>query len=163
MGASGDLAPLSHLALGLMGEGLMWDVSSGKFANAADILKANGLKPIRLAAKEGLALINGTQLICVLGAEALYRAKNISILAETVTAMSLEALKGSVVAFDPAIHNARPHTGQILSAQRMRALLNAEKTHSEISDSHKFCGEVQDAYTLRCSPQGLDCLILKFG
>lgn len=94
LGASGDLAPLSHLALGLMGEGKMWNPDTNTLGNALDILSAHGLEPIKLGAKEGLALINGTQLICSLGAEALYRAKNLSIIAETVTALSLEALKG---------------------------------------------------------------------
>lgn len=88
------MAPLSHLALGLMGEGLMWNPENNVLGDAKDILAAHGLEPIKLGAKEGLALINGTQLICSLGAEALYRAKNLSIIAETVTAMSLEALKG---------------------------------------------------------------------
>jgi len=164
LGASGDLAPLSHLALGLMGEGKMWNPDTNTLGNALDILSAHGLEPIKLGAKEGLALINGTQLICSLGAEALYRAKNLSIIAETVTALSLEALKGTVVAFDPAIHNARPHPGQLLSAKRMRSLLHSEKHPSEIAVSHKNCGEVQDAYTLRCSPQvhGISHDIIKF-
>jgi len=152
VGASGDLAPLSHLALGLMGEGKMWDRKLG-IGEAKDILKANQLKPLELDAKEGLALINGTQFITSLGAEAVSRAENISIVADVAGALTLEALKGTVVAYSALIHNERPHNGQLQCAKRMRELLHTDQHPSEIYISHTNCGVVQDSYTLRCIPQ----------
>eukprot|EP00928_Gymnodinium_smaydae_P092464 TRINITY_DN76347_c0_g1_i1.p1 TRINITY_DN76347_c0_g1~~TRINITY_DN76347_c0_g1_i1.p1 ORF type:complete len:596 (+),score=89.34 TRINITY_DN76347_c0_g1_i1:56-1843(+) len=150
VGASGDLAPLSHLALGLMGEGKMWDPKTGKIAEASKVLAANGLKPIVLAAKEGLALINGTQLITSLGAEAVERSANVARCADVACAMSLEVLKGTSNAFHPAIHASRPHPGQQTTASRLRALL---LPRSQVFVSHKYKGKVQDAYCLRCAPQ----------
>ena len=152
VGASGDLAPLSHLALGLLGEGRMWSPRSG-WADARFVLAANNLTPLRLEAKEGLALINGTQLICSLGCEALYRAEAIARQADIIAALTLEMNKGTTRAFDSDIHAARPHNGQQAVAQRFRALLHNPCFTSEIAESHRFCKKVQDAYTLRCCPQ----------
>ncbi|XP_071499402.1 histidine ammonia-lyase-like [Diadema antillarum] len=152
VGASGDLAPLSHLALGLMGEGKMWSPKSG-YAEAKDVLKAHGLTPIELGPKEGLALINGTQMITALGAEAVERAYLIARQADVVAALTLEVLKGTTTAFDSCIHRTRPHKGQGNVARRFKSLLHSEIHPSEISVSHRFCDRVQDAYTLRCCPQ----------
>ncbi|KAG8439607.1 hypothetical protein GDO86_005695 [Hymenochirus boettgeri] len=152
VGASGDLAPLSHLALGLIGEGKMWSPKSG-WADAKYVLQAHGLKPVSLKPKEGLALINGTQLITSLGCEAIERANAIAKQADIVAALTLEVLKGTVKAFDADIHAARPHPGQKEVAFRFRSLLDSHHHPSEIAESHKFCDKVQDAYTLRCCPQ----------
>jgi histidine ammonia-lyase len=153
LGASGDLAPLAHLALGLTGEGDMWDEAAGEWARASDILQKNGLEPLQLEAKEGLALINGTQMITSLGAEALLRAERLAVVADIVASLSLEALRGTVVAMDPDIHRARPHVGQGVSAARFRALLNSNAYPSQVCAAHSNCGKVQDSYTLRCAPQ----------
>lgn len=150
VGASGDLAPLSHLALGMMGEGDMWDPSTGKIGFAGDILKKHSLSAVQLIAKEGLALINGTQLITALGSEALVRAKNACKVADICCALTLEVLKGTASAFHPKIHESRPHIGQNTVASRLRALL---KGPSEVFLSHNYKGRVQDAYSLRCAPQ----------
>ncbi|CAL1594998.1 unnamed protein product [Knipowitschia caucasica] len=152
VGASGDLAPLSHLALGLMGEGRMWSPKSG-WADAKFVLEAHGLKPISLKPKEGLALINGTQMITSLGAEAVERAQAIAQQADIVAALTLEVLKGTTKAFDSDIHALRPHPGQIEVASRFRSLLDSDHHPSEIAESHRFCDHVQDAYTMRCCPQ----------
>lgn len=153
VGASGDLAPLAHLALGLMGEGKMWNPSSQTHQDAIKVLEEHNLQCVHLRAKEGLALINGTQLITALGAEAIYRAANAACTADIVSAMTVEALKGTVVAFDPRIHMVRPHTGQGLVAKRIRALLHSDAHPSAIAVDHRDCGKVQDSYTLRCTPQ----------
>eukprot|EP01116_Phalansterium_solitarium_P002158 TRINITY_DN12029_c0_g1_i1.p1 TRINITY_DN12029_c0_g1~~TRINITY_DN12029_c0_g1_i1.p1 ORF type:complete len:550 (-),score=174.83 TRINITY_DN12029_c0_g1_i1:175-1824(-) len=153
VGASGDLAPLAHLALGLMGEGKMWNPQTRTWADAKDVLAAHGLRPLVLGAKEGLALINGTQFIVTFGAEALHRAANVAVVADVAAALSLEALKGTVVAFDEAIHRERAHSGQQFVAKRLRSLLHTADNPSEIAVSHKDCGVVQDSYTLRCVPQ----------
>ncbi|XP_054476139.1 histidine ammonia-lyase [Anoplopoma fimbria] len=152
VGASGDLAPLSHLALGLMGEGKMWSPKSG-WADAKYVLEAHGLKPISLKPKEGLALINGTQMITSLGAEAVERAQAIARQADIIAALTLEVLKGTTKAFDSDIHRLRPHPGQIEVAQRFRSLLDSDHHPSQIAESHRFCDRVQDAYTMRCCPQ----------
>uniref|UniRef100_A0AAQ6ARU4 Histidine ammonia-lyase n=1 Tax=Amphiprion ocellaris TaxID=80972 RepID=A0AAQ6ARU4_AMPOC len=152
VGASGDLAPLSHLALGLMGEGKMWSPKSG-WADAKYVLEAHGLKPITLKPKEGLALINGTQMITSLGAEAVERAQAIARQADIIAALTLEVLKGTTKAFDSDIHSLRPHPGQIEVAQRFRSLLDSDHHPSQIAESHRFCDRVQDAYTMRCCPQ----------
>lgn len=152
VGASGDLAPLSHLALGLLGEGQMWSPKSG-WADANLVLKAHGLEPLKLGPKEGLALINGTQLITSLGAEAVERSRLIAKQADIIAAMSLEVLKGTTRAFDSLIHKVRPHLGQRRVAERLRSLLHSKVHPSEIAESHRFCNRVQDAYTLRCCPQ----------
>lgn len=152
VGASGDLAPLSHLALGMLGEGKMWSRRTG-WADAKYCLESNGLEPIKLGAKEGLALINGTQLITALGAEAVDRCELIAKQADVVAALSLEVLKGTSRAFDSDIHQLRPHPGQINVARRLRSLLHSQAYPSAIAESHRFCNRVQDAYTLRCCPQ----------
>ncbi|GAB9469176.1 Histidine ammonia-lyase [Globisporangium polare] len=158
VGASGDLAPLAHLALGMMGEGEMWNkiVTNGvtrfEIADAADVLAKNGLRPVQLSAKEGLAMINGTQLITCIGAEAVVRAENAAKCADIAVSLSLEVLMGTVNAFHPRIHEVRPHAGQQLVAARIRTLLQADQP-SELFRSHNYVGKVQDAYTLRCAPQ----------
>ncbi len=148
VGASGDLAPLAHMALLLVGEGLAWDC--GKHVAGGEALKKAGLEPIRLQPKEGLALINGTQLITSLGNLAVARLRKLLPLADEIAALSLEALHGTSAAYDARIHNARPHPGQIEVAAHMRDLLAEE---SEIQESHRDCTRVQDAYSLRCLPQ----------
>jgi histidine ammonia-lyase len=148
VGASGDLAPLSHLALVLLGEGEA--VVSGARMSGADALAAAGLEPLRLEAKEGLALNNGTQVMTGIGILALLDAERAVEISEVAGAMSLEGLRGTPVAFDERIHNARPQSGQMTSASRLRALLQS----SEIRDSHLHDDpRVQDAYSLRCMPQ----------
>ncbi|XP_046542970.1 histidine ammonia-lyase-like [Haliotis rubra] len=152
VGASGDLAPLSHLALGMMGEGKMWSPKSG-WADAKYVLESHNLTPIKPKPKEGLAMINGTQLITSLGVEASERSESITRQADIVAAMTLEVLKGSTRAFDSNIQKVRPHKGQGLVARRLRSLLHSETHPSQIAESHRFCDRVQDAYTLRCCPQ----------
>lgn len=148
VGASGDLAPLAHVALLLVGEGLAW--SERGPVPGGEALAAAGLEPLVLEAKEGLALINGTQLITALGCLAVAELRRLVPLAEEVAALSLEALRGSRAAFDPRIHEARPHPGQLASAARLREVLGET---SAIADSHRDCHRVQDAYSLRCIPQ----------
>jgi len=148
VGASGDLAPLAHMALLLVGEGEAWD-GAAVIPGGQALAKA-GLLPITLEAKEGLALINGTQVITALGNLAVARLLDLVPLADEIAALSLEALQGTRAAFDPRIHLARPHPGQIQVAAHMREILGAT---SEISESHRDCHRVQDAYSLRCLPQ----------
>jgi histidine ammonia-lyase len=148
VGASGDLAPLAHMALLLVGEGLAWQEDAQ--VPGADALKGAGLQPIKLQAKEGLALINGTQFITSLGCLALARLQHLIPLADEIAALSLEGLRGSRAAFDPRIHASRPHPGQLDVATHLRGLLGER---SEISESHRDCHRVQDAYSLRCIPQ----------
>ncbi|VDP01709.1 unnamed protein product [Heligmosomoides polygyrus] len=152
VGCSGDLAPLAHLALGLLGEGKMWSPSTG-WEDAAIVLKKHNLTPLELGPKEGLALINGTQMVTALGAYAVERAHNVARQADVIAALSLDVLKGTTRAFDPDIHRIRPHKGQILSARRLRSLLHSDANPSQIAESHRNCNKVQDAYTLRCVPQ----------
>ncbi|XP_064086964.1 histidine ammonia-lyase-like isoform X2 [Macrobrachium nipponense] len=152
VGASGDLAPLSHLALGILGEGKMWSPETG-WGDAKYVLEAHGLTPAVLGPKEGIALINGTQLITSITAEALERAEAIARQADVVAALTLEVLKGTSKAFDSDVHKLRPHKGQNEVARRLRALLHSDTYPSEIAESHRFCNRVQDAYTLRCCPQ----------
>ncbi len=150
VGASGDLAPLSHIALTLMGEG---DVLAPEgLRPAADALRAAGLEPLRLAPKEGLAFINGTQAQTALLALLVHDASVLWRTAVGAAAMSLEALRGTPAPLDPRIHEARPHPGQLAAARLMRELLEA----SEIRESHRENDpRVQDAYSLRCAPQVL--------
>ena len=148
VGASGDLAPLAHMALLLVGEGLAWE--GDEHIPGGEALRKAGLAPITLQPKEGLALINGTQLITSLGNLAVARLRELIPLADEVAALSLEALRGTRAAFDPRIHEARPHPGQIEAAAHMREILGLT---SEIAESHKDCARVQDAYSLRCLPQ----------
>lgn len=152
VGCSGDLCPLAHLALGLLGEGKMWSPTTG-WQPADVVLKKNNLEPLDLGPKEGLALINGTQMVTALGAYTLERAHNIARQADVIAALSLDVLKGTTRAYDPDIHRIRPHRGQNLSALRLRALLHSEANPSQIAESHRNCRKVQDAYTLRCVPQ----------
>jgi len=148
VGASGDLAPLSHLALVLIGEGQA--EIGGEVVDGAEALRRAGVEPLRLQAKEGLALNNGTQVMAGVGALALIGAERAVETAEVAGAMSLEALRGTPDAFHPAIMRARPHPGQAASAERLRALL----AESEIRESHRHGDpRVQDAYSLRCMPQ----------
>jgi len=147
VGASGDLAPLAHLARGVMGEG---DVElRGKVVPAREALAAVGLAPAVFEAKEGLALINGTQLTTAVGGLALARLLSLLKAADLVTALTIDVLKGTDAAFDPRIHAARPHAGQADSAANLRALLAG----SPLRESHRGCEVVQDAYALRCAPQ----------
>jgi len=148
VGASGDLAPLAHMALLLVGEGLAWD-GTAHIPGGKALAKA-GLKPITLEPKEGLALINGTQLITALGNLAVARLMDLVPLADEIAALSLEALRGTRAPYDPRIHQARPHPGQIQVAAHMLEILGET---SEIAESHKDCTRVQDAYSLRCIPQ----------
>ena len=148
VGASGDLAPLAHMALLLVGEGLAWSAAGP--IPGAQALAAAGLKPVTLQPKEGLALINGTQMITALGNLAVARLRKLLPLADEIAALSLEALRGTRAAYDPRIHQARPHPGQIEVAAHMREILGET---SEIAESHKHCNRVQDAYSLRCLPQ----------
>jgi len=148
VGASGDLAPLAHLALVVIGEGEA-EVGGRRLAGA-EALAAAGLEPIELQAKEGLALLNGTQLMAALGALAASDAWRLVIAADVVGAMSLEAMLGTASAFDEALIGARPHPGQIASAARLRELL----ADSEIGASHRSSPHrLQDPYSLRCMPQ----------
>jgi histidine ammonia-lyase len=147
VGASGDLAPLAHLALPLVGEGEAW-VDGNRMAGAA-ALAAAGLEPIVLEAKEGLSLVNGTQFMAAFGALALARARRLAKTADIACAMSVEALQGSRTSFLPQIHASRPLRGQIDSAANVLELLE----DSAIIESHRWCDKVQDAYSLRCAPQ----------
>ncbi|AKT38498.1 histidine ammonia-lyase [Chondromyces crocatus] len=147
VGASGDLAPLAHLALTLIGEGEARH--EGTLLQASEALARAGLTPVELVAKEGLALINGTQYMTALGALAVSEAADLCALADVAGAMSLEALMGSRRPFDERLMHVRPHPGQATVARNLRALL----TESEIMTSHAGCARVQDAYSLRCMPQ----------
>ncbi len=147
VGASGDLAPLAHLSLVLTGRGEAF--YRGKRVSGRTALSKCGLDPLTLEAGEGLALVNGTQVMTAIGALALHDAVRLGKNADIVAAMSLEVLMGSRTEFDPRIHRARPHPGQAAVADN---LLRITK-ESEIISSHKDCGRIQDAYTLRCSPQ----------
>jgi histidine ammonia-lyase len=147
VGASGDLAPLAHLALTLIGEGEAF--LQGKRLNSKDALQQAGLAPLVLEAKEAISLINGTQGMLAVGTLALLAAETLADSADLISAMSLDALKRTDVAFDERIHLARPHAGQVHVAAKLRRLL----VGSKIRESHKECGRVQDAYSLRCIPQ----------
>ena len=148
VGASGDLAPLAHLALVVIGEGEAF--YRGERMSGDEALRHAGLVPLQLAAKEGLALLNGTQAMTAVGALAIARARRLVQLADVAGAMSLDSLKGTPAAFDARIHDARPHAGQIAAAAHLVALLEG----SEIRESHReHCSRVQDAYCLRCMPQ----------
>lgn len=147
VGASGDLAPLAHLALVLMGEGEA--TFGGQKMSGGEALERAGLHPVVLAAKEGLALINGTQYMAALGTLAVRDALGLCTLADVAGAMSLEANKGTKRPFDERLMVVRPHPGQAACAENLRALLDG----SEIMQSHEGCPRVQDAYSLRCMPQ----------
>jgi histidine ammonia-lyase len=147
VGASGDLAPLAHLFLPLIGLGEV--VYKGTTHKAKDVLNIFQLSPVKLGPKEGLALINGTQFILSFAVKAVQRMHNCLEAADIIGAMSLEALTGTKTPFDERLHSLRPFTGNKLVAQRLRLLLHG----SEIMQSHVDCGRVQDPYSLRCMPQ----------
>jgi histidine ammonia-lyase len=148
VGASGDLAPLAHLALVLVGEG-MASVEDGPVTTGADALRAAGLTPIVLQSKEGLALINGTQPSTAVAALACVGAERVARAADITAALSIDGLRGSYHPFEARIHDARPHPGQRASAANIFALLQ----QSGINRSHENCGRVQDAYSMRCAAQ----------
>ena len=147
VGASGDLAPLAHLALPLIGEGEAW--FDGERLPGGEALDRAGLEPLRLRAKEGLSLVNGTQFMTAFGALGLSRAQRLAKTADLACALSLEALQGSRASFLPQIHSLRPLRGQRSSAENLYRLLEG----SAIIESHRWCDKVQDAYSLRCAPQ----------
>lgn len=147
VGASGDLAPLSHLAAALMGEGRA--LVDGEVRPANEALREAGLTPVEFQAKEGLAMINGTQAISAVGSLSLARASRLLDWSELIAAMTLDGLLGTDSAFDERIHQVRPHGGQQQVARAMRELLEG----SELRESHRDCAQVQDAYSLRCIPQ----------
>ena len=147
VGASGDLAPLAHLALPLVGEGEA--CVEGELIPGRDALARVGLEPLRLQAKEGLSLINGTQFMAAIGALGLVRARRLAKTADLACALSLEALQGSRLSFIPEIHELRPLRGQGDSAANILRLI----ADSAINAAHRWCDKVQDAYSLRCAPQ----------
>jgi histidine ammonia-lyase len=147
VGASGDLAPLAHLALPLIGEGEAW--VGGERLGGREALARVGLEPTRLQAKEGLSLVNGTQFMAAVGALGLVRARRLAHAADLACAQSLEALQGSRTSFLPQIHELRPLRGQAAAAANVLRLVDG----SAIMESHRWCDRVQDAYSLRCAPQ----------
>ncbi len=158
VGASGDLAPLAHLALVLIGEGEAHfhenPTAGHELRNLARVsgneaLSRAGIMPLVLEAKEAISLINGTQAMLAVGVLALLEAETLADTADVVGALSLDALRGTDVAFDERIHRARPHAGQLRTAENLRRMLQG----SEIRESHRDCQRVQDAYSLRCMPQ----------
>ena len=148
VGASGDLAPLAHLALALIGEGECFD-DKGSRISGAEALKRAQIKPVVLEAKEAVSLINGTQAMLAIGTLMQLAGETLIDSADVIGTMSCDALMGTNVAFDERIQRVRPHAGQIKTAANLRRLLE----DSEIRDSHRDCGRVQDAYSLRCIPQ----------
>ena len=153
LGASGDLIPLAHLALGVIGEGEIR--RGGKTAPAAEQYRAAGQKPFTLGAKEGLAMINGTQAATAVGLMALFEGTDVLRAAHAACALSVDALRGSLKPFDRRVHALRPHKGQADSAAAIVALLDG----SPIAASHAGCGRVQDPYSFRCAPQVLGASI----
>jgi len=147
VGASGDLAPLAHLCLVLIGQGEAF--YKGQRISGMEALRKCGMEPIQLEAGEGLALVNGTQVMTAIGGLAVYDSLKLAKMCDIAAAMSLEVLMGSRTEFDPRIHRVRPHPGQAAAADNMGRITQ----NSEIISSHKDCSRVQDAYTLRCSPQ----------
>ena len=148
VGASGDLAPLAHLALALIGEGECIDDNGARIPTAAAMRQAQ-VKPLVLEAKEAVSLINGTQGMLAVGVLALLAADTLVDSADVVGSLTLDALRGTDVAFDERIHQARPHQGQLTTAANLRKMLEG----SQIRESHRNCDRVQDAYSLRCMPQ----------
>jgi histidine ammonia-lyase len=147
VGASGDLAPLAHLCLVLIGQGEAFH--EGQRISGIEALQKCGLNPLQLKAGEGLALVNGTQVMTAIGGLSVYDSINLSKMTDIAAAMSLEVLMGSKTEFDQRIHHVRPHPGQAAAAENMDRITK----DSEIITSHKDCSRIQDAYTLRCSPQ----------
>lgn len=148
VGASGDLAPLGHLALALIGEGECVD-EKGTRVPAADAMRRAQVKPLVFEAKEAVSLINGTQGMLAVGVLALLAAETLADTADVIGALALDALRGTDVAFDERIHQARPHSGQLKTAANLRRMLEG----SQLRQSHRDCDRVQDAYSLRCMPQ----------
>ena len=152
VGASGDLAPLAHLALALIGEGECFGEmgnETGARIPSAEALKRAQIKPLVLAAKEAVSLINGTQAMLAVGTLALLAAEILVDSSDVIGGLSCDALQGTDTAFDERIHKVRPHSGQIKTAANLRRMLEG----SQIRESHRSCGRVQDAYSLRCIPQ----------
>jgi histidine ammonia-lyase len=148
VGASGDLAPLAHLALTLIGEGECLEDKGNRIPSIGALRKAD-IKPLVLEAKESISLINGTQAMLAVGALALLAAETLVNTADVIGGLTVDALRGTDVAFDDRIHQARPHRGQIMTAANLRKMLDG----SQIRQSHADCARVQDAYSLRCIPQ----------
>jgi histidine ammonia-lyase len=148
VGASGDLAPLAHLALTMIGEGECVKEKGARIPSA-EALKRAQIKPLMLEAKESISLINGTQAMLAVGILALLAAETLIDSADVIGGLTCDALKGTDTAFDERIHKARPHQGQMKSAANLRKMLE----DSEIRESHRSCGRLQDAYSLRCIPQ----------
>lgn len=148
VGASGDLAPLAHLALSLIGEGECFDDNQNRIPSA-EALKRAQVKPLVLESKEAISLINGTQAMLAVGTLALLAAETLVDSADVLGGLCCDALKGTDTAFDERIHKARPHQGQTKTAANLRRMLEG----SQIRESHRNCGRVQDAYSLRCIPQ----------
>jgi len=149
VGASGDLAPLAHMALPLLGLGTVWNPDGTETIPAGNALEKHSLKPLELQPKDGLSLINGTQQMSAYGSFVLEKALHLLKASDLIAAMSLEALQGSIKPFDERIHEIRPHPGARETAENVRNLL----VESEILESHRHCGKVQDPYCLRCVPQ----------
>jgi histidine ammonia-lyase len=147
VGASGDLAPLSHLALAIIGEGQAW--KDGKTVPVAQLLQEKGIQPLELKAKEGLSMINGCQVMTAVGLLNAYEARRLAWMSDLSGAMTLEAMQGSRNAFDPLISAVRPHHGEAETARNLTRLLGVT---SPIAESHADCNRVQDAYSLRCMP-----------
>jgi len=156
VGASGDLAPLSHMTLVLMGEGEA--EYKGKIISGREAMQSAGIKPVKLEAKEGVALNNGTQFMTAIGALAVYDAERLIETTEAAAALSLEALKGISDGFDERIHKIRPHQGQIATARNIKALLAGSKIILTGEQASKAKMHPQDAYSLRCTPQVLGCV-----
>ncbi len=148
LGASGDLAPLAHMCLPILGEGECMD-EDGMILHGSEVLEELSMEPVELQAKEGLALINGTQVMTAVMCSALLKAMNLMEAADAAAAITLEGLLGTDAALDPELIGLRPHPGAALSAEKIRTHLEG----SEIVHSHPSCGKVQDAYSLRCTPQ----------
>jgi histidine ammonia-lyase len=147
VGASGDLAPLAHVGIALIGEGEA--IFRGERLSGAEALSRAGLRPAKLHPKDGLALVNGTQVITAVLAHAVLKARRLVRSADVVGALTLDSLLGTDIAFDPRIHETRPHPGQAASARNLRRLLQG----SALRKSHENCDRVQDSYSLRCMPQ----------
>src|SRR5579862_4366250 len=148
VGASGDLAPLAHLALAIIGEGECLN-REGKRLATMQALQSAQIKPLVLEAKEAVSLINGTQGMLAVGTLALLDTETLIDSADVIGSLTLDSLQGTLVAFDERIHKARPHAGQLTTAANLRKMIEG----SQINDSHRNCGRVQDAYSLRCMPQ----------
>lgn len=157
LGASGDLAPLSHMALALLGEGYVLD-QNGAPAPTEAVLREHGLIGIKLGAKDGLSLINGTSQMLAFMTLAERRLSSLLPLADLILCTSMEARKASIQPSDPRVHDARPHPGQSLVAKRIRSMM----VKSEILDSHADCERVQDAYSFRCAPQVHGAVLQKY-